>query len=71
MVLQLAENGGQLLADIMAARRRIIDGVVVRMDPGDQPVLAQGLEACLAAVAAMPAEESMGLPDGRLIPWPL
>ena len=68
-VLQLTDEGSRLLAGIMAARRRLIDGVVVRMNPGDQQVLAQGLEAFLATVTAMPPEESIGLPDGRLIPW--
>ncbi|HYF74857.1 MAG TPA: MarR family transcriptional regulator [Nocardioides sp.] len=68
-VLRLTGEGSRLLTGVMAARRRLIDGVVARMDPVDQRVLAQGLEAFLAAVATMPPEESIGLPDGRLIPW--
>lgn len=68
-VLQLTGEGSRLIAGIMAARRRLIDGVVVRMNPRDQQVLAQGLEAFLATVTTLPAEESIGLPDGRLIPW--
>lgn len=68
-VFQLTSEGSQLLDGIMAARRQLIDGVIARMDPGDQRLLTQGLEAFLAAVAAMPPEESIGLPDGRLIPW--
>ncbi|UNX56618.1 MarR family transcriptional regulator (plasmid) [Georgenia sp. TF02-10] len=68
-VLRLTDEGGRLLAGIMTARRRLIDGVVVRMDPEDQQMLAEGLAAFTATVAAMPPEESIGLPDGRLIPW--
>lgn len=68
-VLQLTHEGSRLLADIMSARRRLIDGVIERMEPADQRLLAQGLEAFTATVAAMPPEESIGLPDGRLIPW--
>jgi DNA-binding MarR family transcriptional regulator len=68
-VLRLTGEGSRLLAGIMTARRRLIDRVIVRMDPEDQDVLHKGLEAFLVAVAAMPPEESIGLPDGRLIPW--
>ncbi len=68
-VLQLTDEGNRLLAGIMTARRRLIDSVIVRMNPADQRVLAQGLEAFTATVAAMPPDESIGLPDGRLIPW--
>ena len=68
-VLQLTDEGGRLLAGIMTARRRLIDRVVSRMGPDDQRMLARSLEAFTATVAAMPPEESIGLPDGRLIPW--
>lgn len=68
-VLQLTSAGSRLIADIMSARRRLIDGVIERMDTHDQQTLARGLEAFTAAVAAMPPEETVGLPDGRLIPW--
>jgi DNA-binding MarR family transcriptional regulator len=67
-VLQLNDEGTRLLASIMTARRRLIDGVIERMDPADQQMLAQGLEAFTATVAALPPGESIGLPDGRLIP---
>ncbi len=56
-VLQLTHAGSRLLAGIMSARRRLIDGGIVRMDPADWRMLAQGLKAFTATVAAMPPEE--------------
>lgn len=69
VVLQLTDEGASLVADLMTGRRRLIDGVVARMSVKDQKALAQGLEAFSAAVEAAPVEETVGLPDGRLIPW--
>jgi DNA-binding MarR family transcriptional regulator len=69
VVLQLTDAGTGLVADLMTQRRRLIDGVVARMSVADQESLARGLEAFSAAVEAAPAEETIGLPDGRLIPW--
>ena len=50
-------------------RRHLIDGVVARMSPADREALTRGLVAFSAAVEAVPPGESIGLPDGRLIPW--
>jgi DNA-binding MarR family transcriptional regulator len=69
VVLELSDDGARLVADLMARRRQLIDGVVGRMSSEDQEALARGLDAFSAAVAAAPPEESIGLPDGRLIPW--
>ncbi|HEY0644067.1 MAG TPA: MarR family transcriptional regulator [Nocardioides sp.] len=69
VVLELTKQGSRLVADLMTQRRRLIDGVVSRMSVTDQKALARGLEAFSAAVEAAPPEESIGLPDGRLIPW--
>jgi DNA-binding MarR family transcriptional regulator len=69
VVLELSNDGARLVADLMARRRQLIDGVVGRMSSEDQEALARGLDAFSAAVAAAPPEESIGLPDGRLIPW--
>jgi DNA-binding MarR family transcriptional regulator len=68
-VLRLTAEGERFVADLMTARRRLIDNVTARMGEDDQRVLAQGLEAFLAAADAAPPEESIGLPDGRIIPW--
>lgn len=68
-VLRLTPVGARFVADLMADRRRLIDAVVARMSPDDQRLLVRGLEAFSAAVAATPPEESVGLPDGRIIPW--
>jgi DNA-binding MarR family transcriptional regulator len=67
--LELTTDGVRFVAELMAARRRLIDNVVSRMTASDQHVLAQGLDAFLRAVEAAPAEEAIGLPDGRIIPW--
>lgn len=64
-VLQLTDEGSRLLAEVMTARCRLIDRVILRMDPADERVLTQGLEAFTATVAAMPPKE-FGLPDRRL-----
>lgn len=69
VVLRLSNEGARLVADIMAMRRQLIDGVVARMSPADREALSIGLEAFSAAVATAPPEETIGLPDGRLIPW--
>ena len=69
VILRLSEDGTRLVEDLMNERRRLIDGVVARMTPKDQRALTRGLEAFSAAVAAAPAEETIGLPDGRIIPW--
>lgn len=68
-VLGLTTKGARFVAGLMAARRALIDNVVARMGEDDRRVLAQGLEAFLAAADAAPPEESIGLPDGRIIPW--
>jgi DNA-binding MarR family transcriptional regulator len=68
-VLELTTDGAQFVAELMAARRGLIDTVISRMLPDDQRALAQGLDAFLSAVEAGPTEESIGLPDGRIIPW--
>ncbi len=68
-LLELTGEGARLVAELMAARRRLIDNVTRRMSADDQQVLARGLDAFLAAVEAAPAEESVGLPDGRILPW--
>jgi DNA-binding MarR family transcriptional regulator len=67
--LELTADGTRFVTELMASRRRLIDNVVSRMSASDQQVLGQGLEAFLRAVEAAPAEESTGLPDGRIIPW--
>jgi DNA-binding MarR family transcriptional regulator len=68
-VLELTADGARFVGDLMAARRRLIDAVVSRMGTVDQRALVQGLDAFIAAVEAAPAEEAIGLPDGRIIPW--
>jgi DNA-binding MarR family transcriptional regulator len=67
--MELTADGAQLVAELMTERRRLIGDVISRMDPEDQRVLARGLGAFTAAVEAAPAEEAIGLPDGRIIPW--
>ena len=69
VVLRLTDDGTSFVADLMAKRRGLIDGVVARMSPRDQQALAQGLEAFSAAVEDAPSEETAELADGRLIPW--
>jgi DNA-binding MarR family transcriptional regulator len=68
-VLRLTQDGTRFVLDLMAARRRLIGQVVLRMDLDDQRTLAQGLAAFMAAVEAAPTEDAIGLPDGRIIPW--
>lgn len=68
-VLELTADGARFVAGLMAARRRLLDTVISRIAPDDQRALAHGLEAFLSAVEAAPAEEAVGLPDGRIIPW--
>ena len=68
-VLALTADGARFVSELMAARRRMIDTVVARMAPEDQRNLAHALGAFMAAVEAAPAEEAIGLPDGRIIPW--
>lgn len=69
VVLRLTTRGSSLVADLMAQRRHLIDGVVARMSPADREALTRGLEAFSTAAEAAPPEEAIGLPDGRLIPW--
>jgi DNA-binding MarR family transcriptional regulator len=68
-VLGLTADGARFVAELMRARRRLIDNVMSRMGPDEQRALAQGLDAFMAAVEAAPAEEAIGLPDGQIIPW--
>jgi DNA-binding MarR family transcriptional regulator len=67
--LSLSRIGEKFVDDLMHSRRRLIDRVVARMDPADHPALADALEAFSAAVAAAPPEETVGLANGRIIPW--
>lgn len=67
--LSLTRDGERFVDDLMQSRRRLIDRVVARMDPDDHVALADALEAFSAAVAGAPPEETVGLPDGRVIPW--
>lgn len=69
VVLRLTDDGAAFVADLMDRRRRLIDEVVARMSTEDQQALARGLEAFSGAIVATPVEESVDLPDGRLIPW--
>lgn len=67
--LRLTDRGTAFVAGLMAARRDLLRAVVDRVPPDDLAVLARGLEAFSVAVAAAPPEETVGLPDGRIIPW--
>ena len=67
--LSITEDGADFVERLMESRRRLLDRVVARMDHTDQAALAQALEAFSRAVAAAPPEETVGLPDGRIIPW--
>ncbi|WP_435747537.1 MarR family winged helix-turn-helix transcriptional regulator [Nocardioides sp. SYSU DS0663] len=69
VVLRLTDEGARFVEGLMAARRAILEGVIARMAPADQEQLAASLEAFSAAVASAPADETIGLPDGRIIPW--
>ena len=69
VVLRLTDDGTRLVGGLMASRRRLLGDVVARMSPEDQRVLAHGLEAFSSAVGAAPPEETVGLPDGRLLHW--
>lgn len=69
VVLSLTPEGESFVADLMESRRRLIDRVVARMGGGDQAALADALGLFSAAVAAAPPEDTIGLPDGRIIPW--
>nr|WP_301539033.1 MarR family transcriptional regulator [Nocardioides sp. zg-1230] len=69
VVLALSDDGARLVNGLMARRQQLVDGVVARMKPSDRRALATGLEAFTAAVASAPPDETIGLPDGRLIPW--
>lgn len=65
----LTAKGGGFVEGLMQSRRQLIDRVVARMHPVDHVKLAEALEAFSAAVADAPPEETVGLPDGRIIPW--
>ncbi len=67
--LSLTSEGRRFVGGLMQSRRRLIARVVARMDPADHGALAVALEAFLEAVTQAPPEETVGLPDGRLIPW--
>nr|WP_246283718.1 MarR family transcriptional regulator [Nocardioides perillae] len=67
--LRLTDRGTAFVAGLMEARRDLLRAVVDRVPPDDLAVLARGLEAFSAAVAAAPPQETVGLPDGRIIPW--
>jgi DNA-binding MarR family transcriptional regulator len=68
-MMELTADGARFVAELMTARRRLIDDVISRMDPEDQRVLAHGLGAFISAIEAAPVEEAIGLPDGRIVPW--
>ncbi|SDE37025.1 MarR family winged helix-turn-helix transcriptional regulator [Auraticoccus monumenti] len=68
-VLALTADGARFVAELMSSRRRLVDDVVSRMGPADRRALERGLEAFMTAVEAAPAEETIGLADGRIIPW--
>ncbi len=67
--LSLTSDGDEFVGRLMDSRRRLIDRVIARMNPTDRSELARALEAFSEAVAAAPREETIGLPDGRIIPW--
>ncbi len=67
--LSLTTEGTAFVDALMASRRRLIAGAVARMDPAYHADLARGLEAFSAAVADAPDAETIGPPDGRIIPW--
>ncbi len=67
--LSLTAGGEGFVDGLMQSRRQLIDRVVARMDPADHHALAGALEAFSAAVAGAPPEETVGLPDGRILPW--
>ena len=69
ILVVLSDEGAALVDRLMEARRRMIDGIIGRMDPGELEGLVRGLDAFSAAVAAAPPEDAVGLPDGRIIPW--
>lgn len=69
VTLSLTADGGAFVDQLMQSRRRMIDRVVARMSPTDQAVLAHALHSFTAAVAAAPTDETIGHPDGRIIPW--
>ena len=69
VVLRLTDDGTRFVAGLMAARRRLIGDVVARMATDDQRMLAQGLEAFSSALGAAPPEQTVGPPDGRILPW--
>jgi DNA-binding MarR family transcriptional regulator len=66
---ELTADGARFVVELMTARHRLIDDVISRMAPDDQRALARGLGAFMCAVEAAPADEAIGLPDGRIIPW--
>lgn len=68
-IMELTADGARFVAELMTARRRLIDDVISRMDPEEQRALSHALGAFVSAVEAAPAEEAIGLPDGRIIPW--
>lgn len=68
-VLGLSADGARFVAELMRARRLLIDDVMARVGKNEQRALAQGLGAFIAAIEAAPAEEAIGLPDGQIIPW--
>lgn len=68
-VLALTDGGTQFVDELMTARRRLIDGVISRMTLDDQRALVHGLDAFMDAVEGAPAEDTVGLADGRIIPW--
>lgn len=67
--LSLTPDGKRFVDDLMQSRRRLIDRVVARIDPADHTALADSLETFSAAVVSAPSEETVGLPDGRILPW--
>jgi DNA-binding MarR family transcriptional regulator len=68
-IMELTAAGARFVAELMTARRRLIDDVISRMAHDDQRALAHGLGAFIVAVEAAPAEAAIELPDGRIIPW--
>jgi DNA-binding MarR family transcriptional regulator len=69
-VLRLTERGTNFVADLMAARRKLINDAIAPMSPSDQDILARGLEAFLAAITVAPIEEkAIDQSNGRIIPW--
>ena len=67
--LTLTPAGAAFVDQLMHRRRGLLQQIVDQMDPQERDVLDDALRSFTAALARVPPEETVGLPDGRILPW--